>query len=195
MNFLAHIHLSGKNEPIIIGNFIGDFVKGKEIDNYDERIRNGIVLHREIDHFTDNHEVVLESKKRLRPRYRHYAPVIIDVYYDHFLATHWSKYSSEDLKRFTEHFYALTANYKDQIPDRARYILRYMKRDNWLYNYQFLDGIRRALTGMSQRTKYDSKMEHAVEELRENYESFEQEFFEFFPALQSHCDAFIKSLP
>lgn len=193
MNFLAHIFLSGNNEPTIIGNFIGDFVKGKDLDQYDEAIRKGILLHRFIDHYTDNHSVVLESKKRLRSKYHHYSPVIIDLYYDHFLARKWDIFSDIPLKSFTRDFYDLTNVYLDIIPQKARHMLTYMKRDDWLYNYQFLDGINRALTGLSRRTTFNSKMEKAVVDLENNYTIFEKEFLSFFPDLQFQSTAFISS--
>ena len=100
MNFLAHIYLSQGHPKVTIGNFIGDFVKGTQIDRYDDEIRKGILLHRAIDHFTDTHEIVKKSKDRLRGNFRHYAPVIVDVFYDHILAREWKKYAQEDLNDF-----------------------------------------------------------------------------------------------
>ncbi len=193
VNFLAHIYLSRQDDLLKIGNFIGDFVKGREIEDYSEEVQKGIRLHREIDRFTDNHPVVLQSKKRLRPKYRHYAPVIVDVYYDHFLASMWSDYSRQELKQFTLDFYALTESHIDIIPAKARHMLGYMKRDNWLYNYQFLEGIHRALSGMSRRTSYNSHMEESIVDLKENYEAFKSEFVEFFPDLKLKSWDFINS--
>jgi acyl carrier protein phosphodiesterase len=92
MNFLAHLHLSGNNPNIMLGNFMGDFVKGKSYrQQYEPEIIKGIELHRSIDEFTDSHPVVTESKNRLRPTYRHYSGVIVDVFYDHFLAANWNQ--------------------------------------------------------------------------------------------------------
>src|SRR5277367_1527199 len=101
MNFLAHLYLSGDNPKIKTGNFIGDFVKGKNLaDRFEKDIAKGIVLHREIDWFTDRHPVVKQSKDRLREKYRHYSGVIVDVFYDHFLARNWINYSSKSLSDF-----------------------------------------------------------------------------------------------
>ncbi len=103
MNFLAHLFLSGNNAEIMVGNFIGDFVRGKNFhEQYSPSIALGIELHREIDEFTDNHSVVLESKKRLRPKYRHYSPVIIDMFYDHVLAKNWSAHSTTPLDQYAQ---------------------------------------------------------------------------------------------
>lgn len=192
MNFLAHLFLSGDNEKVKIGNFIGDFVKGSKFENYDEEIQLGIRLHREIDSFTDSHPVVLQSKTRLREKFRHYSPVIVDVYYDHFLAKGWSDFSNTELKKYTQDFYDLISRYATVVPEAVNNMMVYMREQNWLYNYQFLDGLDRALTGMSRRTKFDSKMELAVESLKLHYEDFEREFDLFFPDLQKHCQEFLK---
>lgn len=192
MNFLAHLFLSGDNEKVKIGNFIGDFVKGNQLADYDEEIQLGIRLHREIDSYTDSHPTVLSSKTRLRPTFGHYSPVIVDVFYDHFLAKNWKDFSSIDLKDYTLQFYKMIANYASIIPMEVNNMLVYMSQKNWLYNYQFIDGIDRALTGMSKRTKFDSKMEVAVASLKESYDAFESEFTNFFPELQSHAKAFMK---
>ena len=105
MNFLAHLYLSGNNENTIIGNFIANHVKGNGINKYEPGIRNGIILHREIDWFTDSHPQFLISKKRLTPTYRKYAGVIIDMYYDHFLSAYWDVYSEEPIISFTKRMY------------------------------------------------------------------------------------------
>ena len=103
MNFLAHLYLSGDNEQIIVGNFIGDFVKGRNaLQTFDPTIALGIELHRAIDQFTDTHPVVRSSKDRLRPKYRHYAGVIVDIFYDHFLARKWNDYHKTPLPEFAQ---------------------------------------------------------------------------------------------
>ncbi len=194
MNFLAHLYLSGDNDHVMVGNFIGDFVKGKDFELYDNEIRQGILLHREIDSYTDSHDIVKESKKRLQPQFRHYAPVIADVFYDHFLSANWHNYSDIPLIKYTEDFYELTDNYKEIIPFAANNMLKYMRSGNWLYNYQHVEGIHQALSGMSRRTKFDSKMELASKELKLNYEAYYAEFAAFFPELIAHSKQFLKGL-
>lgn len=192
MNFLAHIFLSNDDELLTVGNFIGDFVKGAQVNDYDDPVKTGILLHREIDHFTDTHEVVKLSKERLRPGYRHYSPVIVDVFYDHFLAKNWDRYSSKKLEQFTIDFYQMLEGHKGTLPDPARHMFTYMKRDNWLFNYRQTEGIHRALSGMSRRTSFESRMEHAVKDLKKNYDQFEAEFLTFFPDLQQRCKEFLE---
>lgn len=183
MNFLAHAYLSGTDEKVLIGNFIGDFVKGKQFNEYDSGIQKGIIIHREIDRYTDTHPVVSHSKSILKDKYRHYSGVIVDIFYDHFLAKNWSVYHEKDLLSFTKKVYDTMLAHKDLLPKRVMEVLGYMIRGNWLYNYSFLEGIQQVMNGMSNRTKFDSGMEHAVIDLEAHYKDFEEDFTKFFPDL------------
>lgn len=178
----------------MIGNFIGDFVKGKDFERFENEIKQGILLHREIDRFTDAHAVVKRSKRRLQPRYHHYAPVIVDIYYDHFLSANWNNYAKSDLLTYTKDFYDLTEQFMTTIPSKAIHMLKYMKSGNWLYNYQYIEGIEQALKGMSTRTKFESGMEHGGQDLRKNYELFQEEFELFFPDLINHSHEVLNTL-
>lgn len=194
MNFLAHIFLSGPDEKLMVGNFIGDFVKGNQLTQYEEPVRNGILLHREIDRFTDTHRVVLESKKRLRPEFGHYAPVIVDIFYDHFLARDFAKFSEQPLEDVVDTFYARIATYHDTLPAEVLHMLKYMKRDNWLWNYRLVEGIHRALSGLARRTSFESGMERATGSLTLHYDLYSQEFHTFFPELVAHANGFRNEL-
>jgi acyl carrier protein phosphodiesterase len=186
MNFLAHAFLSGDDEQITIGNFIADHVKGKSVQLFPEQVLKGILIHRQIDFFTDNHLTVAQTKLRLRPRFRKYAPVIADVYYDHFLARNWNVYSPTPLAEYADSFYHLMLKSADLLPQRTLQMLPYMISSNWLVSYASIKGIDRVLTGMSKRTKFPSGMEHAAEELEKNYELYREEFNEFFPELREY---------
>jgi acyl carrier protein phosphodiesterase len=195
MNFLAHAYLSGSNEKILTGNFIGDFVKGRQsLSTFEKDIALGIELHRMIDDFTDNHPLVTESKKRLRPKYRHYSAVIVDVYYDHFLARNWSDFHSLPLQTFAQQVYHTIEKFESILPAGVKYMMPYMISGNWLANYANLEGIGRALSGMARRTSFNSKMEHAVADLKTNYDLFYAEFKQFFPLLKNHTEKFISTV-
>lgn len=175
----------------MVGNFIGDFVKGKiALAEFDPEIIKGIELHRAIDEFTDRHEVVTASKNRLRPKYRHYSGVIVDVFYDHFLAKNWNTYHSELLPDFADKAYGIIQSYDAILPKEVKFMMPYMIKGNWLVNYAKTEGIHRALSGMARRTPYESKMEQSVEDLRENYNDFKHEFEKFFPELSSFATHF-----
>lgn len=185
MNFLAHLYLSGDNHKIMLGNFIGDFVKGRNaLEQFDPEIIRGIVLHRAIDEFTDSHPIVTVSKNRLRPKYRHYSGVIVDVFYDHFLARNWDTYHPELLPDFADKAYCVIQSHDPILPKEVKFMMPYMIKGNWLVNYARTEGIHRALSGMARRTPYESKMEQSVEDLKKNYAEFSQEFASFFPVLK-----------
>ena len=183
MNFLAHLFLSGHDEEIIIGNFIADHVKGRAIENYSEGIRAGILIHRRIDTFTDSHPVFIQSKNRLAIKYRKYAGVITDMFYDHFLSANWGDYSSEDLDVFTKRMYRIIMKKYFILPAKTKYILPFMAKDNWLKAYGTYKGIDRALKGMDRRTPFNSGMSEAVGDLKKDYKIYREEFQSFFPQI------------
>lgn len=185
MNYLAHAYLSFHQEEILVGNFIGDFVKGKTMSNFPRGIRNGIQLHRAIDRFTDSHPLVKAGQSYLRPKYGHYSTVITDIYFDYFLGKYWSRYSNQSLEDFIQSVYEQISKYEAYFPDRFGNLFYWMKKDNWLYGYSKIEGIQNSLTGLSKRTKFDSKMEQAHLTLLEKEEEFEIIFFAFFEDLMT----------
>ena len=183
MNFLAHIYLSGDDPMITIGNFIADGIRGKQYLKFDKDIQTGILLHRQIDTYTDAHPIVRQSTKRLHKNYSHYSGVIVDILYDHFLAKNWSKYSDIPLDSYATNFYNLMEDHFELLPARTQKMLPYMIAGNWLLSYAKIDGIQRVLEGMNRRTKNKSHMNEAVNELQEYYIEFEAEFTQFFEEL------------
>ncbi|MFD2244785.1 ACP phosphodiesterase [Pontibacter ruber] len=188
MNYLAHVFLSGDDEELLLGNFIADAVKGRQVEQYTAGVAKGIRLHRLIDAYTDAHPVVLQTKERLRPKYKKYAPVIADMYYDHFLASRFSNFSEETLEVYTSRIYTLINQQFDLLPERVQYFFPYMMRQNWLLSYAEIEGIAQALGGMSRRTTFTSGMETAAEELRKNYHRYGHEFDAFFPELRQYVE-------
>ena len=179
MNFLGHFYLSKNDPDLIVGNYIADFVKGKKFMEYPSRISEGIMMHREIDHYTDRHQMVRSGRKRLFGKYRHYSGVIIDMYYDHYLAKLWQNYSQDSLSSFAEDIYnTIEANWSN-LPAQSKYMFPYMKSGNWLLRYASTKGIGQSLDGMSRRLNNNSKLEQAVHQLHEFYEDFQEEFEEF----------------
>lgn len=184
MNYLAHIYLSENDQLIALGNFMADEIKGKTYDIYAAKIQVGILLHRQIDSFTDHDEIARRSKRRLDKRYNHYSGIIIDILYDHFLAKNWPLYSKVPLEDFVSNFYRFIEERHEILPDRIQRISPVMIRYNWLENYASLEGIERVLIGMNKRTKMRSQMNLAINDLNEHYDEFEQDFFIFFEKLK-----------
>lgn len=183
MNFLAHIYLSFGNDEITLGNFIADSIRGNRHKHLPINVQKGIMLHRAIDTFTDAHPTVRKSTKRLHKNYSHYSGVIVDIFYDHFLAKNWEQYSDTPLDIFVEQFYDLLEENYTILPDGVKRMMPYMISDNWIYNYSNLDGISRVLSGMNRRTKNKSKMNFAILDLETHYVDFEKEFSVFFDEL------------
>ena len=163
---------------------MADGVRGKQYENFPIDIQKGILLHRAIDTFTDAHPVFRQSTKKLHSRYHHYAGVIVEMYYDHFLAKNWTNYHSENLTNYTANFYqSLTDNFQLLTP-KTQNLLPYMVEYNWLVNYQSIPGLERILSQMDQRTKNQSLMRFATEELVAHYDEFESEFALFYKEVQ-----------
>jgi acyl carrier protein phosphodiesterase len=188
MNYLAHAYLSGTDVDLLIGNFVADHVKGSAIQRFPEKVREGIILHRMIDSFTDTHPVVEECKAALRPRFRKYAPVITDLYFDHFLARDWKLFHHQELPVFAQGCYSHFRKNEQWLPERTVFMLGYMEKQDWLTAYATIDGIGMALKGMARRARFESGMEHAQEFLEENYELFDSGFKRYFPDLRNHVE-------
>lgn len=188
MNFLAHLYLSKNNKNILIGNFIADAVKGNKYNNFPAEIKAGILLHREIDNYTDKHPIVRKSKRRLHERYKHYDGVIIDILYDHFLAKNWQNYSTIPLELYAANTYTFLQNNVDIFPEKIQKILPYMIEHNWLVAYASINGIKKILQGMNKRTKGISKMDMAIEDLKNHYKELELDFTTFFKSLEQFTE-------
>ncbi|WP_179008130.1 acyl carrier protein phosphodiesterase [Winogradskyella forsetii] len=183
MNFLAHIYLSGDNELITIGNFVGDGVRGNKYKLYPLEIQIGIQLHRHIDTFTDAHPIFRRCTKRLHKGYGHYSGVIVDIFFDHFLAKNWKAYADIPLDIYIADFYKTLTNNIAILPPRFQKLTPIMIEGNWLLSYATIEGIQLVLNGMNRRTKGRSKMNEATKELRTHYDGFEKDFTLFFREL------------
>lgn len=185
MNFLAHAYLSFGQEEILVGNLVADFIKGKELRQFSKEIQIGILLHREIDSFTDAHPLVKAGQSYLRPKFRHYSSVITDIFFDHFLAKHWEKYSGIPLDIFASETYDSLEKHLPELPEGFGEMFYWMKTQNWLLHYRELEGIQRTLNGMTRRAKFDSKMNESTLFLVEKEAEFEVIFFAFFKDLET----------
>lgn len=184
MNFLAHVYLSGTNDQLKIGNFMADGIHGKNFDEFPIDVQKGIRLHREIDSYTDFHPIFRQSKHRLHERYGHYSGVIIDIFYDHFLAKNFSIYSKVPLEQFVQDFYKVLDENFEILTPRFKSILPVLKQENWFLLYATVDGLTHILYMMDRRTKLRSKMQFSIEELVLFYNDFETEFTLFFAEMQ-----------
>lgn len=184
MNFLAHAHLSQGNEDVIFGNFIADAIKGRSYLKFRKDIVSGILLHRDIDTFTDRHAIVKGSRAMIREHYGKYSGVVVDIYYDHFLARNWEHYHSEELTQYSTKVYLILAKRFLLLPARVKRMLPFLIGQNWLSGYANLNDLKRVFNGMDRRTGYVSGMGSAVKILEDNYNPLYQHFKEFYNELE-----------
>ena len=167
---------------------MADGIHGKNFDAFPMEIQKGIILHREIDTFTDAHPIFRQSTKRLHSNYHHYSGIIVDIFYDHFLAKNWSNYSDEKLEDYTERFYQSLRDNYDFLTPKIQKMVPYLIQQNWLLSYQTIEGIAIILEKMDNRMKCDSNMRFSVAELKTFNPEFEQEFTAFFKELRVHSN-------
>ncbi len=191
MNFLAHIYLSMDDEEIMVANFMADSVRKVQVKNYTQKFQKGFALHHFIDHYTDHHPLVKEAQSVLTERHGKYASVLTDLFFDHFLARDWEEWHPLSLNEFTQNFYGLLDQFNTVLTPRIKHLKPYMVRGNWLYNYQYIDGMRRVLGGMSRRARFTNKMNEGIQDLEKHYLFFESIFNRFFPELIAGSNAFL----
>lgn len=183
MNYLAHLFLSDGTPESLIGNLLGDFVKGSIENIYSLKIIEGIYLHRKIDSFTDSHPIFRSSKRLIALDRRRFSGIMIDVFYDHFLAKNWFNYSSIPLPDFTNYVYQVLQENQKILPEQLKNILPDMIAHDWLASYRETSTINRAINGISRRIKRKNNLFGGVEELLLNYQQLQSDFSIFFPEL------------
>jgi acyl carrier protein phosphodiesterase len=180
MNYLAHAYLSFNNPEILVGNMISDFVKGKKKFDYPVPIQAGIMLHRTIDTFTDNHPATNEAKEFFRPHYRLYSGAFIDVVYDHFLAIDATVFTESSLFDFSQQVYFSLEKYKQWLPERFAAMLPYMRSQNWLFNYRTRWGTEKSFGGLVRRAAYLDESDTASSLLEKHYQPLQQCYRHFW---------------
>jgi acyl carrier protein phosphodiesterase len=180
MNFLAHAYLSFDNKEVLVGNMISDFVKGKAQYDFIKSIRKGIVLHRLIDDYTDTHPVIKKAKEYFRPSYRLYSGPIIDILMDHFLANDPVQFGAGELKSFTQSVYQILNQYSSHLPLRFIPAFTYMQSEDWLFNYQYKEGIAKSVRGLVRRSSFLEDSATAIKIFNEHYIALEGCYTHFF---------------
>ena len=183
MNFLAHLYLSGENEQVLLGNFIGDYVKGRKYLDYPEGVQKGIVLHRNIDSFTDTHALVKESVRYFREGYGRYSGIVVDVIFDYFLAKYWSDFSDLSLKKFTQKAHSILLSNFGLLPGRVQLFLPIMIKSKRLASYASYQGIKKALDIMSNYSSLPDASEFCIEILKKEEDNLQKIFQEFISDL------------
>jgi acyl carrier protein phosphodiesterase len=183
MNYLAHFALSNLNQEYIIGNYLGDFIRGAKQKNFSPAIQEGIKLHRYIDSYTDSHPIVVQSKQCIHQPFTRYSGILIDVFYDHFLCQHWQAFYSIPLIDFVQYVYQTLAQYEQQFPERAKFFSQRMKQENILLSYTNIEGIRSTLKRIEQRLRQPNNLSEGILYLTQSFHKLENDFLEFYPQL------------
>lgn len=186
MNFLAHCLLSCDDEYVLVGNFMADFIRNRDLDALPPRVRQGVALHRLIDRYTDNHPAVRRSTQRLQPYHRKYAPVVVDVYYDHLLANYWNRYSPESLRRFAERQYHLLEKHRPLMPPRLRARTAGMIAGDWLVQYGTEAGLAFTFAKLRERLSRPEQLNGVMPHLRAHAAGLTTDFHQFFPQLAAY---------
>lgn len=185
MNFLGHACLSFNENDILVGNIISDYIKGRRQYDYPLQIQKGIQLHRAIDAFTDTNAEVKEMSSFFKPAYRLYAPAVIDVLLDYFLANDDKEFATEiDLRQFTGRVYKTLHDFKMYFPVKFAAMFPYMQSQDWLFNYRFEAGIKQSMEGLKRRALYISEMDTAFMIFLDNMASFKMLYDEFYPSVK-----------
>ncbi|MCY1722415.1 ACP phosphodiesterase [Prolixibacteraceae bacterium Z1-6] len=189
MNYLAHLYLSGTSEQVIVGNFIGDFVKGKKYLDYPNQISKGIVMHRRIDSFTDKHESTKMAKAFFRNEFGLYSGIVVDFFYDHFLAKNWPDYSTITLRSFAKRMHAILLSNYMVLPRRVQGFLPFLIQNKRLESYATVDGIVQSLKIMGNYSSVPSKSEEANIILQQNYVLLEDLFNIFMKDMMKYVSS------
>lgn len=196
MNYLFHLYLSGNDPDILTGNLMGDFVKGRVGEEYPPRLRSGIVLHRRIDSFAQNQALFRQSKQRIDPGFGHWRGVLVDMFYDHFLAAEWNRWSKEPFESYLARVRrAVEGNYR-YLPERMGELLPVIF-ETMLPSYRTVEGVGLALKRMSRRIQRPNPLAEGGGELQRNLAGFHHDFLEFVPLVQDDVLHFLcgKNVP
>ncbi|WP_371188337.1 ACP phosphodiesterase [Thalassotalea maritima] len=186
MNYLAHLYFAKPTTYSMVGNLMGDFMKGVDITELPTATAKGVLNHRLIDKYTDNHPIVRQLKPRITTERRRFAGLIIDVAFDHFLARHWQQYHSQPLPDFCQQVYDLLNQYPHSLPGRMPRVVESMSQDDWLSGYHRMQLTGQAIDSIAKRIRFNNNLAGAISEVELHYQAFEQAFLTFFPQLQAH---------
>ena len=186
MNFLGHLLVSGDDPLVITGNFMADAVKGRDLSRFDPRVQQGIRLHRRIDAFTDTHPITLIGRDRLRAQCGKYAGVALDLFYDHIIASEWNTLRTEPLPTFAQRMYRVLHEHSALMPERTRYMLPFVIKNDWLSSYATIAGTGRALAGLSRRVPAGGSLAGSEVVLAAHIDGYRSECLLFLRELNEH---------
>lgn len=197
MNYLAHLLLSEKNEPVLFGNLLEDFIHGRvehpRNDHLSDEIKIGIRLHRRIDTLTDQHDLVKDCKQIFYSDFGKYASIIVDVLFDHFLIKNWNTFSDEDFLEFRQRVYGNISKYDHLMPKELKALVDSMIKHDWLKAYEYDEGLTRAFSNLNKKIVNGPDLVPSITLMHENYQFLNKKFVDFFTIMQTYCHNYILS--
>lgn len=188
MNHLAHFALAGPETGLLVGGFLGDYIKGRLENRFSPEIERGIRLHRAIDQYTDTHPVVKNSYKRFDPRFRRYAGIITDIAFDHLLAQNWSRYYNEPLESYSTCTLKKLLAHKGELTEAAFQSASRMQEHNSLAHYGRLEFLDRSFVYLSGRLNHANPLIDAFPHCEEQLPCLQEDLSVFYPELIGFCD-------
>lgn len=190
MNYLAHLYF-GKNTPAsLVGNLMGDFVKGNEKalrESFPSDVVDGVLMHRKIDKFTDSHPDFISAKMLLSSHVVRYAGIIIDVIFDHFLSKHWQQYGIDDLRSFCDQSYQTLEEHPEWHSQELKKRLPSLIKNDAIFQYQYNHGVEQTLQAIANRSKRNIEITDGYMDFIRNYDAFETIFHSFFPSVKTYA--------
>ena len=194
MNYLGHLVLSGNDSEILFGNFIADAIKGNSYIKWPGNIQKGILLHRFIDNFTDSNNHYLLGKRRFYEEFPKMGGIVNDILYDHLLWKYEHQNQTLQLNKQIIRFYQILDNFLDQMPEKIKHLYKFMRRDDWLNNYQYEEGMRKILMRMGKRINYSKNLELSFDIYKNSSLDYEKEFKLFYNEIKEKTSSFLCKL-
>lgn len=194
MNHLAHLLLSHGYQELTIGNLLADFMSPKEQKALPSGIFKGIILHRSIDYYADNHPEVKASRALIRPQQGKYTPVVMDIYYDHLLVRHWHLFARDRFEDFQEEVYTLLGTWRSELPSALWPRIKRMSESRWLNTYATLPGLDTVFRRLQTQLKYSNQVLLAVSHLQDHNAELDEHFLIFWPQLAAMAGQKIQAL-
>lgn len=187
MNHFAHLALAQPTVESTVGNLLGDFARGIDQNALAPAVMAGLLNHRAVDRYTDSHPVVQELKRVFSARRRRFAGIALDIYFDHLLLTHWSRFEQRHLESLIDRMYRHMSAGRELMPgEDMRRVTRRMIEYDWFGSYRELDAVAESLDRVAARIRFANRFEKSIDELQRHHETIRDGFFEFYPQLQRH---------
>ncbi|MFO7812978.1 MAG: ACP phosphodiesterase [Pelovirga sp.] len=189
MNYLAHLYFSDPRPLAWAGSLMGDFFKGSRFGDLPDDLVFHLRLHRRLDTFTLNSPPFQSSRRRICPSFGHGRSILVDVFYDHFLACQWQDYADRPLSEFAQDVYSGLYGCRSYLPYRLQEQLPRMIANDWLTSYRQEEVVERVLMRLEQRLNHRIPLARGYGQLHQHREDLEQDFAAFMAAATDYVES------